>query len=333
MARAGLTWGGRAASIALALLALFATFEPARAADGAASKPLTLGLNWVPEPEFGGFYAAELDKLYARNGLSVVVRPGGPGVPTVQEVALGRLEYSVAEATEVVLGRAAGLDIVGLFAVYQTTPRAIMARKEIGAGSLAELFARPVSLAVEPGSVFTKYLEHHYGASKVSIVPMAGAMERFLTEKSFAMQAFATSEPILARHRGADPQVLLLSEIGFNPYMTVVITSGQRWRTAQREARSFVAAVRDGWKSYLADPRPANERMHQLNSAMDLATFAESAKTQEPLVLGKDGLPGLGRMTLDRWKTVVDQLTDLGLVEGTKVPKPEDCFVDALPPS
>ena len=130
-----------------------------------------------------------------------------------------------------------------------------------------------------------------------------------------------------------DPQVLLLSEIGFNPYMTVVITSGQRWRTAQREARSFVAAVRDGWKSYLADPRPANERMHQLNSAMDLATFAESAKTQEPLVLGKDGLPGLGRMTLDRWKTVVDQLTDLGLVEGTKVPKPEDCFVDALPPS
>ncbi len=305
--------------------------ERAHAADAASSR-ITLGLNWVPEPEFGGFYTAEIEKLYAARGLDVAIRPGGPGVPTVQEVALGRLEYSVAEATEIVLGRAAGLDIVGLFAVYQTSPRAIMARKEIGAATLAELMARPVSLAVEPGSVFTKYLEHRFGGSRVSIVPMAGAMERFLTEKSFAMQAFATSEPILARRRGADPAVWLLSDVGLNPYMTVVITNGKRWRENPKEARAFVAAARDGWTRYLAEPGPTNERMHTLNSAMDLETFRDSAKAQEPLVLGPAGLPGLGRMTLDRWKTVIDQLVELGLVDRAKAPKPEDCFADTLPP-
>ncbi len=321
------------ALIASLSAALAVTAAPsARAADAARGR-ITLGLNWVPEPEFGGFYTAEIEKLYAAHGLDVAIRPGGPGVPTVQEVALGRLEYSVAEATEIALGRAAGLDIVGLFAVYQTSPRAIMARKEIGATSLAELFNHPASLAVEPGSVFTKYLERRYGGGKVSIVPMAGAMERFLTEKSFAMQAFATSEPILARRRGADPQVWLLSDVGLNPYMTVVITSGKRWRENPKEARAFVAAARDGWTRYLADPGPTNERMHALNSTMDLDTFRDSAEAQAPLVLGPQGAAGLGRMTLERWKTVVDQLGELGLVDRARAPKAEDCFVDAIPPA
>ncbi len=319
-----------AAAFAAAGLALGLGPASTRAA-AADPAPVTLGLDWVPEPEFGGFYAAQLKDLYAKRGLAVQLRPGGPGVPTVQEVGLGRLEYGIAEATEVVLGRAAGLDIVGIFAVYQTSPRAIMARKEIGASSLADLFGKTASLAVEPGSVFAKYLQQRFGGGKISVVPMAGAMERFLTEKDFAMQAFATSEPILARHRGADPQVLMLSDVGFNPYMTVVITNGKRWRAAPKEVRSLVGAVRDGWKAYLADPAPANEAMHALNTAMDPQTFADSAKAQAPLVIGGEGPSGLGRMSLDRWKTVVAQLVELGLVEGTKVPKPEDCFVDALP--
>ncbi len=48
----------------------------------ACSKPakIRLALNWKPDPQFGGFYAAPYDK----HGLDVEILPGGAGTPTVQ---------------------------------------------------------------------------------------------------------------------------------------------------------------------------------------------------------------------------------------------------------
>src|SRR5688572_7456556 len=65
--------------------------------SGAASSgdaKLTLQLNWKPEPQFGGFYAAPYDK----RGLKVDVREGGVGTPTVQMVATEQVAFGVVSA-------------------------------------------------------------------------------------------------------------------------------------------------------------------------------------------------------------------------------------------
>ena len=38
---------------------------------------IKLALNWVPEPEFGGIYAAQQQHFFANNGLDVEIQPGG----------------------------------------------------------------------------------------------------------------------------------------------------------------------------------------------------------------------------------------------------------------
>ena len=48
---------------------------------------MRLALNWKPEPEFGGFYAAN----YKAHGLDVEILQGGVGTPTVQMVGAGQL--------------------------------------------------------------------------------------------------------------------------------------------------------------------------------------------------------------------------------------------------
>src|SRR5215475_3950632 len=48
---------------------------------------VTLQLNWTPEPEFGGFYAAAHDHLYEREGLAVSIKAGGASVQTWKMVA------------------------------------------------------------------------------------------------------------------------------------------------------------------------------------------------------------------------------------------------------
>jgi NitT/TauT family transport system substrate-binding protein len=89
----------------------------------------------------------------------------------------------------------------------------------------------------------------------------------------------------------------------------------------------MVTAVRDGWLSYTADPGPANALMQSLNKTMDARTFADSAAAQRPLITGDNAaVPKLGSMTRDRWQTLIQQLTELKVIE--KAPPAEECFAD-----
>src|SRR5438874_2638502 len=52
---------------------------------------IKLALNWKPEPEFGGFYAAQLNGAYQSNNLDVAIIGGGDQV--AQMVAAGQVDF------------------------------------------------------------------------------------------------------------------------------------------------------------------------------------------------------------------------------------------------
>ena len=83
---------------------------------------LRLALNWKPDPQFGGFYAAPFEK----HGLDVEILPGGAGTPTVQMIGAGSAEFGIVSADELVLARSLGNDVVALFAVFQNCPQGLM---------------------------------------------------------------------------------------------------------------------------------------------------------------------------------------------------------------
>ena len=73
-----------------------------------AGEKVKLSLNWVPEPEFGGIYAAQQNGNFAKHGLDVEIVPGGAGTPTWQLVAGGKAQFAVASADEVIIARQRG---------------------------------------------------------------------------------------------------------------------------------------------------------------------------------------------------------------------------------
>ena len=110
---------------------------------GAALAPVQLQLNWKPEPQFGGFYAAQVIGAYAKQGLQVEIRPGGASAPTVDMLGAGTVEFAVVSGDEIVRARANGNAIVGLFAAYQTNPQGIMTRAARGFTTIADIFSHP----------------------------------------------------------------------------------------------------------------------------------------------------------------------------------------------
>jgi NitT/TauT family transport system substrate-binding protein len=306
---------------ALALCAACSRESPAPAPAGsgsaraAAATPVKLALNWVPEPEFGGFYAAREAGLYKAAGLEVEILGGGAGVPVVQMVATGQVAFGVVGADDVITARARGADVVPLFATFQTSPQGLMAHASRGAKSIADLLSSG-TVALEPGLPYAAYLKKKHGFDRVKIVPYDGGVARFLADKDFAQQCFVTAEPLAAKKQGGDPQVFLVADEGYNPYLGVLVARRALWNEKPDLVRAFIKASREGWEAYVKDPSRANAVMGALNKTMDAETMKAAAAAQEPLLQGEaTRAGGFGAMTRARWETLGQQLADLGIVE------------------
>jgi NitT/TauT family transport system substrate-binding protein len=287
---------------------------------GSFGTKLALALNWVPEPEFGGFYAAREIGAYRRQGFDVEIRGGGAGVPVIQMVATGRADFGTVGGDELVTARARGADVVAVFATFQTSPQGIMVHASRNLESLRDVF-QSGTLALEPGLAYASFLKNLYPWQGVKIVPYDGGVARFLADSSFAQQCYVTSEPIAAKRQGGDPKVFLVADAGFNPYTTVVVARRELVTQKPEMVAAFVAASAEGWQHYLSDPRPTNELLGRLNSSMDAQTLAAAAEAQKPLIENETTKrEGLGSMSAERWETLAKQLADLKLIESAPVP-------------
>lgn len=293
--------------------------------DEAAKPQVKLALNWKPEPEFGGFYAAQQRGDFKKHGMDVEIMGGGDQV--AQMLAAGQVDFGILAADEVITARSKGVDLVALFAVYQTNPQGIMTHAARGFTSIADVYANDGTLAVQPGLAYVDYLKQKYPDAKVKIVPYDFSIVQFMANPKHSQQCFVTSEPIAAKRKGGDPKVFLIAESGFNPYAAVVVTRGQYLRENPKRVQEFVSAVTEGWRAYLDDPKPANEVMGKLNQEMDAETFAAAAEAQKPLIEDEVAKKeGLGAMSEERWETLGKQLVDLKVVE--KAPPARECFVN-----
>jgi NitT/TauT family transport system substrate-binding protein len=307
--------------------------SPAAAPAGSAGEArpaaaVTLQLNWTPEPEFGGFYAAAHDHLYEREGLAVSIKAGGAGVQTWKMVATGAVPFAIAEAGEILRARLKDADLVALYAVYQTSPQALMVHKASGVTSLAEVFTsgKIKKVAMESGLPYVKFLQKKYGFDKVEVVQHGGNLTLFLNDPTMAQQCFAFSEPLSAREKGVEVSVFSTAEAGFNPYLAVVITSGKYLADHRAEVEGFVRATRAGWKAYLDNAVPTNEYLKTQQATMTLPAMNAAADLQKPYVVGDDKSRYLGYMSEERWKALADQLHELGELE--QVPDATKAFVN-----
>lgn len=291
-------------------------------ADG--TTRVKLALNWYPEVEHGGFIAAETLGLYDNAKLDVELVPGGPGAPqlVITELAAERILFAVSDADNVVKARASGLPIVAVLAPLQNSPRCIMVHQSSGFKTLEDL--ADVELAISESRPFALWMKKKLPLKNVQLVPFSGSVGEFLQKKAFAQQAFVFSEPFTAKEQGSDPQAMLVSEIGFNPYASLLVTTEKTIREQPSLVQSMVSASVVGWEKYLANPIVTNAAIHAMNKSMSPAALEFGAAAMLPLCRVAEN-EMLCNMTLERWKTLVQQIEEVEDIKPGSV-KAEECF-------
>ena len=292
-------------------------------------RTVSLQLNWFPEAEHGGYYAALLSGYYEEEGLNVEILPGGPGAGVIQKTAEQQVTFAVANADQVLLGREQQAEVVALMAPLQSSPRCIMVHADSDIEDFSGL--KGMTVAMGSGKAYAQFMEKQGLLEGVQVVAYSGSVARFLERKDFAQQGYVFSEPFVAQQQGASTRNLMVSDLGFNPYTSILVTSNQQLEKDRDLVHRMVRASIRGWQQYLEDPAAVNEHIHSVNEQMSLEILDFGVEQLKPLCL-PDGMSAgeLGQMTAERWDTLAGQLRSIDLL-GESVRASDAYYLGGLP--
>jgi len=282
---------------------------------------VTLGLNWLADPEAGGFYQAQADGTYARYGLDVTIRPGGPQTNGALFLIMGKIEFYVGGnliGDFVMVDR--GLPNIVVAAEFQKDPQAFMSHPGVGLDHWTDL-PRATAFVSQTGlQSFYAWMRARWGFSDAKVKPYNFNSAPFIADKESIQQAYVTSEPFQVEQQGGfRPNLFLLYDYGLPSYATTIET--RRDLVAKRPdlVQRFVDASAIGWYHYLyGDNSKGNAAIRRENPEMTAEQIAFSiAKLKEyGIVDSGDAVTlGIGAMTDARMKALFDQLTLAGVVK------------------
>lgn len=271
-----------------------------------------LALNWFPEAEHGGFYAAQEHGFYKDAGLDVEIIPGGPNAPVIQEVITGQVQFGVTNADQIFLGRSKTANVTALMAPLQNGPRCIMVHESSGIKAFDDL--NNMTIALSEAKPFAMFMKQKLPLNNVEFVPYPGSVAEFMLNEKFAQQAYVFSEPFTATKKGGDPKTLMLSDFGFNLYSSVLFADEKTLAKSPDVVKAMVQASAKGWKKYLTDPESTNKVINAANPEMGVDILAYGVETLQTLCATEGDQP-FGSMTQQRWQTLHDQMLEIGAIE------------------
>lgn len=308
--------------LALTVLASGCTQSETPTAENESAEPIqrvTLMLNWYPEAEHGGFYAAKVHGIFEKYGLDVELRPGGPNAPVAQEMVTGRVQFAIGNADDVLLFRNQDVPVVALMAPIQNTPRCVLVREDSQVKRLSEL--KGFILQANVGRPFLAFMKAEGLLEDVQVVPYSGSVAKLVSDPKTAIQAYSFSEPFMAREQGVAVRNLMLSDIGFNPYASCLMTTSDYAAANSDLVARMVIACREGWQKYLQEPEQTNAVILSENQqGMTADALQFGVDELKPLCLPADLAPAdLGLMTEQRWSQLIEQFVKLELIDPAKV--------------
>jgi NitT/TauT family transport system substrate-binding protein len=282
-----------------------------------ADDQITFGIDWRAEAEYGGYYQAAANGFYAKHGLSVTIREGGPQVNHMQLLMAGRLDFNLGggRAIEFVRNH---LPYVAIAAIFQKDPAVLIAHPGQGNDSFPALKGKPIEIAPDARQSWWRFLAAKYGYSDAQTRLYTFNMAPFLADKTLIQQGYLGSEPFVIREKGGfDPVVLLVADGGYDAYANI-ITAGRKIVEERPDVVGrFVDASIEGWYSYLYDdPAPANRMIKAANPEMTDALLAYGRKMMKDhgIVDSGDALKlGIGAMTPERWAAFYHAMVAVGV--------------------
>ena len=222
-------------------------------------RPVTLLLGFQPDVQFAPFYLAQQKGYYANFGLDVTIEYKGDA-DLVRLVADGQAEFGVADATDVMISRTAGIPIKYVETIYGLFPVALIGPTGTVPTDPAELAGKRIGTPGKYGSSWHALLAllHAGGLTEADVTireyPQFNQVEVLLNGDVDFITGFRNNEPLRLAAQGMQVDLLTVEQIAPLPGPGVIV--GDALLASDKAiVTGFVAATLQAETEIAADPQ------------------------------------------------------------------------------
>lgn len=289
-------------------------------ARGAELDHVVFATNWNAQAAHGGFYQALVDGTYARYGLDVTIRQGGPQVNNRPLLPAGRIDFLMTgNLLHSFDNLKNGVPTQAVAAIFQKDPQALIAHPGMGYERFERLKDAPVVLVAKDGQfTWWQWLKATQGFRDEQLRPYNFSLGPFLSNPRAVQQGYSIAEPIYVRQQGGfEPVVHLLADHGFDTYSTLIEARTEMIRQRPDLVQRFVDASILGWYTYLyGDRRAADAMMLRENPEITAAEIDASVALMKHYAIVDSGdalRVGIGAMDPARIRHFYQSMVAAGL--------------------
>jgi putative hydroxymethylpyrimidine transport system substrate-binding protein len=313
------------AALALALTGLLLTLvacgEKEDALEPTGSKHVELMLDYFPNADHAGIYAAQAGGHFEQAGLDVEIRqPPDPAAP-IKQVAAGRVDLAISYEPEVLRARDQGLNVVSVGAIVQEPLTSIISLPEAKIRRPADLKGKTVGTAgIDYQTAYLRTIVNEAGVPPDSVKERNvgfGLTPALLTGKVDAvLGAFWNYEGTELKLQGKKPRIIRMEQAGLPTYDELVLVANAD--ALERDAdkiRAFIGAVSRGVRDLRANPDEAIDGLLEANPDLDPELQRAVVDVTLPLFVAPEGKP-YGWQDPAEWDAFGQWMKENHLLEG-----------------
>jgi putative hydroxymethylpyrimidine transport system substrate-binding protein len=286
------------ALLLLSLLALLtACGEKQDVLEPSGSKKVTLMLDYFPNADHAGIYAAQAAGDFKQAGLDVEIRqPSDPAAP-IKQVAAGRVDVAISYEPEVFRARDEGLNVVSIGALVRRPLTSIISLPEAKIRKPADLRGKTVGTAgIDYQSAYLETILDEANVPRDSVKERNvgfGLTPALLTGKVDAvLGAFWNYEGVELKLKGKRPRIIRMEDAGVPTYdELVLVANADALDRDGGKLRAFIGAISRGVRSLRADPEQGIQGLLKANPDLDPELQRAAVKVTLPLMAPPEGKP------------------------------------------
>ncbi len=282
-------------------------------------------LKWLFNVSTVGDLYADAQGYFARKGLKVIVKAGGPERDALKELELGHAQFGVASADQVLRAAAKGSPIVVLAQLFQVNPLHWIYRPDKTTFSAGEdLIGKTIGVTFggNDEAILRALLAHYAIAeNQVSLFSVRYDYTPFYEGRVDFWPLYLNAQAVIIGEKlekaGEAYAFLSPDKLGVRFVANSVVTTREMVQKRPETVKRFLTALLDGWRDAL-DPRNQEQAIKVLLE-VDRETPAAVVRRQLPvtrdLMLPPAGAE-FGKIDAAAWKQTEEILRAQKLVSG-----------------